>query len=93
MIDGDPYLFLNSVYTGVDVEFEYKGRKFWSQGYWDEDSQLAHMEVYDYTDEDNVFYVLEIDYREGNRILMFENAAIFDGKTFWQVQQDIKWIY
>ncbi len=93
LIDGDPYLFLDKIYTGVDVEFEYKGRKLWSQGYWNEDTKLAYMEVYDYTDEDNVFYILEIDYRDGDRIKIFENAALFNGKTFWEAEQDIRWVY
>ena len=25
-------------------------------------------------------------------VLEFENAAVFEGKTFWQVEQEIEWV-
>ena len=50
----------------------------------------AALEVYNLTDN-TVLFSTEQD-NCSRCIEQFENAAIFNGKTFWQVEQDIEWV-
>ncbi len=93
MTDQEIELFLDRIYTGEDLEFEYKGRQFLAQGYWNEKLKMGHNDVCEYVEGADPFYPLSIDACNADRIKIFENAAIFDGKTFWEVAEDIKWLW
>ncbi len=93
MTEEEVVLFLDKIYTGEDAVFEYKGRKLWAQAYWNRKLNLNHSEVFDYTVEgQEVIMLVNID-SLGDRIKIFENAAVFDGKTFHEVKEDINWIW
>ncbi len=92
MTDEEVVLFLDKIHTGEDAEFEYNGRIFWAQGYWKNKVNMSHSEVYDATTEEDYMLLLDVDC-PGDRIKIFENAALFDGKTFHEVKDDINWIW
>ncbi len=93
MTDEEVVLFLDKIYTGGDLDFEYNGRRLWAQGYWKKNLNMNHQEVFDYTVEgEEVILLLDVD-SNGDRIKIFENATIFDGKTFHEVKDDINWIW
>ena len=91
MIDGNPYEFIETVYTGQDIVFLFKGKKYWFQGY-TLDDKTVHMEVFQ-TEPPADGYIWEYNGKsmiEGQS--EFQSAPIFEGKTFWEVEQEIQWV-
>jgi len=91
MINGNASEFIDRIYTCQDTVFVYNGIKYWFQGYMPNDNTV-HMEVFQ-TEPAVDGYVWVYDGRsisEGQEA--FQNASIFDGKTFWDVEQDIEWV-
>jgi hypothetical protein len=48
------------------------------------------LEIYNLSDH-SLFFSAEYD-NCSKCIEAFENAPIFDGKTFWHVEKDIEWV-
>ena len=93
MIIGNANEFIDRIYTCQDTVFIFHSVKYWFQGYMLDDS--VHMEVFQVEPpvEDDNYYVWEYNgdsISEGQEA--FQNAPIFDGKTFWEAEKDIKWI-
>lgn len=91
MIGGNPNEFLESVYSGQDTVFIYKGIKYWCQGYVQDDGR-SYMEVFQYqpANEENVWSYTGVTAKECFHA--FLDAPIFDGKTFWDAEQEIEWV-
>lgn len=45
MISGDPHLFIETVYSGQEIDFRFRGKHYFYQGYKDSRTGLSHMEV------------------------------------------------
>ena len=89
MINGDPREFLETVYNGEDIIYRYNGIRYFYQGYTKEDG--LHMEVLKYDAVDEGLILDEVSHFS-NTIEIFENAPIFEGKTFWQAEKDMEWL-
>lgn len=91
MIGGTPNEFLERVYSCQDTIYLYKGIKYWFQGYMPT-FNTVHMEVIQYQPPSDRF-VWEYD---GSTIeecqQAFIHAPIFNGKSFWDAEQDIEWV-
>lgn len=91
MINGNPHDFIDRIYTGQDITFVFDHKKYWFQGY--TDKGVAHMEIFQYypvTDEE---YLWSFDSESMEVCLQsFEMAKIFNGKSFWEVENEIEWI-
>lgn len=90
MINGNPNEFLEKVATGADITYKYKGNIYWFQGY--NKGDKFRMEIYKYIPlEDG--YVWECDGDTYIECLnRFIDDPVFDGKTFWEVEQEIEWV-
>lgn len=95
MIDGNPHDFLDTVYSGQDVVYIYHGIKYWYQGYTNDDGSW-HMEVFQYQKEhqkDGTYFLWEKNVKnEEEGRTAFLQAPLFEGKTFWEAEQDIQWV-
>lgn len=89
MINGDPYEFLEMVSNAQEILYLYKGVRYFYQGYTKNDG--FHMEVFKY-DAVNEGFVLNETTDYYHMIEIFENAPIFEGKTFWEVEKEIEWL-
>ena len=94
MINGNAREFVEELaYQDLCAVFQDKTYYFNAcQCNFDENKKVisAVLEVYNLTDHTLVF---STEQGSCNKCIEeFENAAIFDGKTFWQVEQDIEWI-
>ena len=90
MINGKAEDFVDRIYSCQDTVFIYNGIKYWFQGYMP-CANTVHMEVFQISPEsDN--YIWEYN---GNSVSegqdAFQNAPIFNGKTFWEAEKDIVW--
>ena len=87
MINGDPHDFIEISNSGQNIQYIFRGKKYWFQGYNKGDAffmKIYHCEPpYEDTwsgfDSDN-FICGEA----------FQKAPIFDGKTFWEVEDEIE---
>lgn len=91
MIDGNPHDFVDTVYTGQDIVYLYHGIKYWFQGYTLENG-TCHMEIFQYQPpaEDEIWS--HDDTSMEKCLEAFLQAPIFDGKTFWDAEQEITWV-
>lgn len=91
MIGGSPYEFADRIYTCQDTVYLYKGIKYWFQGYMIGD-KAVHMEVTQYQPSSEK-YIWEYDGKTIEECQeAFLHAPIFDGKTFWEAEQEITWV-
>ena len=90
MINGNPNEFVDTIYTCQDIVFVYAKIKYWFQGYVVEGK--VHMEVFqcEPAKDDYVWEYNGQSLSEGQE--EFQKAPIFNGKTFWQVEQEIEWV-
>lgn len=90
MINGDAGKFIDRIYTCQDTVFIYDKKKYWFQGYM-LNSNTIHMEVFQLepSKEDYIWEYNGNSISEGQEA--FQNAPIFNGKTFWEVEKDIEW--
>jgi hypothetical protein len=94
MIDGNVNDFVEGLYYGEERWFIYKTTKYFIQG-WTNDGKFTL--VLDQMDPDPGIggYLWECTKKEGKRREVVEDflgSEIFDGKTFWEIEQEIKWI-
>lgn len=89
MIGGDPHVFLET-FICQEIDFRFRGKHYFCQGYCYHKTGLSHMEVmmrfppYE--------CVWEHDDPSAMKCLEeFLKAPIFDGKTFWEVEEEIEW--
>lgn len=86
--------FTEKVSFGAEIEFEYHGITYFLQGYADGDEHVLTLERW--TDASNGLqdYLLKI--REKTQVECadaFFEAAVFEGKTLYEAEQDIRVLY
>lgn len=91
MIGGTPVEFVDRIYSCQDTLFIYKNIKYWFQGYMPNNGSV-HMEVIQYQPSSER-YMWSYDGKTIDECQRaFLHAPIFDGKTFWEAEQDIEWV-
>lgn len=91
MIDGDPKVFIDELYYGQEHTFIFNGGKYMVQGYITDDNRRK-IEMFSYDLETPDFYwVAYSKLEEEFPVKEFEKAKLFNGKTFWEVEQEITW--
>lgn len=90
MINGNPNRFLEVIASGQDVTYKFREEIYWYQGY--NKGDKFRMEIYKYISSQKRGITWECErstcidcYNE------FIEAPIFDGKTFWEAEQEIEW--
>ena len=93
MVNGNPDDFLETVYNGTSLEYSYNGRVFFTESYW-ADNQYW-MVTYHCDDEGNdEDYLIKRAFSLDEDVVdYYVNAPIFEGKTFWEAEKDIEWLY
>lgn len=90
MINGDPREFVDGLYYGDERFFIYKGCKYFIQGFFEKEKPILEVYILDPANSDFRWQVVS----EGKDypVTEFEEAKIFDGKSFWEVENDIEWV-
>ncbi len=91
MKNGNLTEFMDKLYYGEELEFEYQGKRYFLQG-WSEGS-ASHM-VLDATDHKPFDkYVWECNCKSMRDCAeAFVNASLWEGKSFFQIESDVTWI-
>ena len=90
MINGDPKEFIEGLHYGDERFFLYGGCKYFIQGYCSEGKYM--LEMYCTEPDDVDFYWSVFSDNDNYPVAEFENAPIFNGKTFWEAEKDIEWV-
>lgn len=90
MINGDPREFIDGLYYGDERFFYFDNKKYFIQGYYLNGKPLLELYVLEPINDN--FTWKAISENNSYPVTEFENAPIFNGKTFWQVEKDIEWL-
>ncbi len=89
MINGDAREFIDGLHYGDERFFLYNGDKYFIQGYYDDDNPMLELCI---IEADNNFEWRAISENNNYPVEEFENAKIFNGKTFWEIESEIEWV-
>ena len=92
MIDGNITEFIDQLYYGQEIVFFYQNRKYFIQGWWNDDKSEATMVLDDVTEPHMGNYVWEC--HKQNMIECAEAflyAPIWNGQDFLQIEKHIIW--
>ena len=90
MIGGDPNRFLEVIYSGQEIYFCYNNINYFYQGYW-EDSYFF-MEIWEYDNPEHPYLWQHKGTDPVECLQSFEDAPIFNGRTFRNAEKDIEWL-
>ena len=90
MINGDTREFINGLYYGDERFFYYNGVKYFIQGYFVNGKPT--LEVYILEPSNSDFKWQAVSQGNDYPVEEFEDAKIFDGKSFWDIESQIEWV-
>lgn len=90
MINGNANEFIEGLYYGDERFFLYNGNKYFIQGYYENNRPL--LELYVLSPTSNNFKWQKISTDNNYPVADFENAKIFNGKSFWEIEKNIEWV-
>ena len=93
MINGNVNEFFDNMYHGDEFEISCKDKHYFIQSYYNDFKTYIHEITVRQTkpglENDNIFECKSNNPQQN--IEKFQNAKIFDGKSFWEVEQEITW--
>ncbi len=90
MIDGNIDEFMDKLWNGEELIFTYNGKKYFSQGYNSDDGQYVfELQIWEpYID--TLWLTIGLSNQESTDSFLKE--PIFEGKTFWEIEKNAKWV-
>ena len=89
MIDGNIRDFINNLYYGSAMFFEFDGKKYFIQGWYHEG---MHNLVVDYA-ANSTGYIWKYSSKDSSECVEnFLNARLWNGKKFHDVENEITWL-
>lgn len=88
MKNGNVQEFVNHIYFGDELWFMYEGEKYFLEGW--QENNIFELVLYEMKNSGKV-YSWKGNYKD-YPVDSFLSDLVFDGKTFWQVEQDITWV-
>ncbi len=89
MIGSNFNQFVDDIYTGSDLVFLYRGRKFHLQGYQHNGKPCLFLDQLEPSGND---YIWTGSGEDDYPVEDFLNAPVFEGKSFWEVQEEMEWV-
>lgn len=90
MINGDAKEFIAGLYYGDERFFTYKGKKYFLQGYYEKQKALLEIYVIEPFDDSFKYRIFSDD--KNYPVTEFEEAKIFNNKSFWEIENEIEWL-
>ena len=94
MINGNVNEFVDGLYYGDERWFMFRGIKYFIQGWVKNEEftlELEQMEPYLYQDSPLWTKTCSCDQKQ-EAVESFLKAPLFDGKTFWEAEQEMEWV-
>lgn len=90
MINGNIDEFVDKLWGGEELIYTYDGKKYFSQGYILDNGQYR-FELQEWEPKEKMLWYVE-GLTHQKSFDDFMKLPIFNGKTFWQVEQEIEWV-
>ena len=90
MVNGNIDEFVDKLWCGEELIYTYNGKKYFSQGYLLDNGQYR-FELQLWEPEGKMLWHVE-GLTHQKSFDAFMEQPFFDGKTFWQVEQEIEWV-
>lgn len=90
MINGNVREFVDGLYYGDERCFLYNGKKYFIQGYYENEKPMLEIHIFEPADNNFEWRVFSED--NNYPVDKFETAKIFDGKTFWEAEKEMEWV-
>lgn len=91
MINGSVSEFVDHIHYGDELVFLFRNQKFFLQGFLEEDGRYAlYLDRWD--PPSNTYIWTGRGDTHGYPVDDFLAAAIWDGKSFWDVEAEIEWV-
>ena len=90
MVNGDAKEFIDGLHYGDERFFYYSHCKYFIQGYLVDGKPMLILYILE--PADNNFKWSAFSENKCYPVSDFENAPIFNGRTFWQVEKEIEWV-
>lgn len=90
MINGDAKDFIEGLHYGDERFFVHNEKKYFIQGYFENEKPMLELYVFEPSDSDFEWRAFSND--KNYPVAEFEQAKIFDGKSFWEIEKEIEWV-
>ena len=91
MKNGNITEFLDKLYYGEELEFEYMGTRYFLQGWTESNSSKMTLDVIDHSSFEK--YLWECSHESMRACAEeFIHAPIWEGESFFQIERDVTWI-
>lgn len=90
MINGDINEFMDKLWGGEELIFTYHGKKYFSQGYYNSDGKY-YFELQEWEPRPALLWSI-VGCSNQESLNAFLNEPLFDGKRFWDVEQELEWV-
>ena len=90
MINGNVQEFVEGLHYGDERFFLYNGKKYFIQGYFENEKPMLELYVLEPPDSDFEWRVFSDD--KNYPVAEFEEAKIFDVKSIWEIEKEIEWV-
>ncbi len=89
MINGSAKEFIEGLHYGDERFFLYDGNKYFIQGFFEDEKPMLELYILEPSESDFEWRAFSDD--KSYPVAKFENARVFNGKTFWEIEKDIEW--
>ncbi len=89
-IYGNNNEFVDKLLDGEEVIYTYNGKKYFSQGYTQENSEY-YFELVMWKPKTEVLWSIE-GHTHQESFDAFLKEPLFDGKTFWECEKEMEWV-
>lgn len=90
MINGNAKEFIEGLHYGDECFFTYNEKKYFIQGYFENEMPMLELYVLEPSDNNFEWHALSND--RNYPVAEFENAKIFNGKSFGEIEKEIEWV-
>ena len=91
MINGDVNEFVDRIHYGDELVFLYRGKKYFLQGFLEEDGKCTtYLDRWE-PPSDGYIWVGKGDTKEFP-VKDFLNQKLWDGRDFWEAEQEMEWV-
>lgn len=90
MTNGNVNEFIDGLHYGDERFFLFEGNKYFLQGYYVDGKPM--LEIYVIENPAVDFKWCMVSDNGEYPVEVFENAKIFNGKSFWEIEKEIEWV-
>lgn len=89
MINGNIDEFMDKLWSGEELIYLYKGKKYFSQGYFEDSKYVFELQMWE--PQTKILWQIS-GHSNQDSLEAFLQEPLFEGKKFWDVEKEIEWV-